>query len=198
MCGHGVIALAKVLLDTGMPRQTGRRRRSAWIRRRARHGDRAADQRRGNLGVLPQRAVVRLTRSTRKWKFPAWVVCAMTWPLAAPSRLRRCRCGWRGLAAATFAGSSTWGCRSNAVMASLPIEHPFEPDLGFLRRHLRRAAGNPQHHSRNVCMFADGGSTASPTGTGVSAGCPALRPARSGSVNPSSSRASWAPASPAR
>ncbi|MCB0054396.1 MAG: proline racemase family protein, partial [Caldilinea sp.] len=56
------------------------------------------------------------------------------------------------------------------VMASLPIEHPFEPDLGFLYGVIFVGPpGNPQHHSRNVCMFADGEIDRSPTGTGVSA-----------------------------
>ena len=57
-----------------------------------------------------------------------------------------------------------------AVMASLPIHHPFEPDLGFLYGTIlvgkAHSAGN---HSRNVCVFAEGEVDRSPTGTGVSA-----------------------------
>jgi trans-L-3-hydroxyproline dehydratase len=56
-----------------------------------------------------------------------------------------------------------------AVARSRQIRHPNEADLGFLygtifvgRPH------NPQHHSRNVCIFADGEVDRSPTGTGVS------------------------------
>jgi proline racemase len=57
-----------------------------------------------------------------------------------------------------------------AVMASLPIRHPLEPDLGFLYGTIfTGAAHNPAHHSRNVCIFADGEVDRSPTGTGVSA-----------------------------
>jgi len=57
-----------------------------------------------------------------------------------------------------------------AVMASLPIHHPTEPDLGFLYGTIfTGAAHNPTHHSRNVCIFADGEVDRSPTGTGVSA-----------------------------
>ena len=56
------------------------------------------------------------------------------------------------------------------VMAHLPIEHPFEPDLGFLYGTIFvGAAHDPAHHSRNVCVFADGEVDRSPTGTGVSA-----------------------------
>jgi trans-L-3-hydroxyproline dehydratase len=56
-----------------------------------------------------------------------------------------------------------------AVMAALPIRHPFEPDLGFLYGTI--IVGPPQApgaHSRNVCIFADGEVDRSPTGTGVS------------------------------
>ena len=58
----------------------------------------------------------------------------------------------------------------HAVMASMPIEHPFEPDLSFLYGTI--FVGPPRdssHHSRNVCIFADGEVDRSPTGSGVSA-----------------------------
>ncbi len=57
-----------------------------------------------------------------------------------------------------------------AVMQALPIAHPSEPDLGFLYGTI--FIGPPQdfrHHSRNVCIFADGEVDRCPTGTGVSA-----------------------------
>lgn len=57
-----------------------------------------------------------------------------------------------------------------AVMENLPIEHPFEPDLGFLYGTI--FIGEPHstgHHSRNVCIFANGEVDRCPTGTGVSA-----------------------------
>ena len=56
-----------------------------------------------------------------------------------------------------------------AVMESRPIPHPFEPDLGFLYGTI--FIGPPQGadaHSRNVCIFAEGEVDRSPTGTGVS------------------------------
>lgn len=57
-----------------------------------------------------------------------------------------------------------------AVMKSFPIKHPFNDDLSFLYgtifygSPLSREAG-----SRNVCIFAEGEVDRSPTGTGVSA-----------------------------
>ena len=56
-----------------------------------------------------------------------------------------------------------------AVMASRTIPHPFEEDLSFLYGTIFVSeAENPAHHSRNVCVFAEGEVDRSPTGTGVS------------------------------
>ncbi len=57
-----------------------------------------------------------------------------------------------------------------AVNKALPIKHPFEEDLGFLYGTI--LVGPPEqadHHSRNICVFADAEVDRSPTGTGVSA-----------------------------
>jgi len=56
-----------------------------------------------------------------------------------------------------------------AVMDSLEIRHPFEEDLGFLYGTI--IDGPPSDKgadSRNVCVFAEGEVDRSPTGTGVS------------------------------
>ena len=56
-----------------------------------------------------------------------------------------------------------------AVMRSRAIVHPFEADLGFLYGTI--FVGPPVGkgaHSRNVCIFAEGEVDRSPTGTGVS------------------------------
>lgn len=56
-----------------------------------------------------------------------------------------------------------------AVMASIEIKHPFEEDLGFLYGTI--IDGKPlgkEANSRNVCIFAEGEVDRSPTGTGVS------------------------------
>src|ERR1041385_4011840 len=57
-----------------------------------------------------------------------------------------------------------------AVMSEFPIKHPFEDDLSFLYGTI--FTGVPQiaaHHSRNVCIFANGELDRSATGSGVSA-----------------------------
>jgi trans-L-3-hydroxyproline dehydratase len=58
----------------------------------------------------------------------------------------------------------------NAVMSNFPITHPVEADLSFLYGTIFTGpALNATHHSRNVCIFADGELDRSATGSGVSA-----------------------------
>lgn len=55
-----------------------------------------------------------------------------------------------------------------AVMAARPIPHPFEADLSFLYGTIFVGPALAGGHSRNVCVFAEGEVDRSPTGTGVS------------------------------
>ena len=58
----------------------------------------------------------------------------------------------------------------HAVIDLFPITHPFEPDLSFLYGTIfTDLPRDPSHHSRNVCIFADGELDRSATGSGVSA-----------------------------
>ena len=57
----------------------------------------------------------------------------------------------------------------HAVMTAGPIPHPFEADLSFLYGVIFIGPPEePDAHSRNVCVFADGEVDRCPTGTGVS------------------------------
>ena len=57
-----------------------------------------------------------------------------------------------------------------AVMDKFEIIHPFEDDLSFLYGTIFTGKAFEQnHHSRNVCIFAEGEVDRSPTGSGVSA-----------------------------
>jgi len=57
-----------------------------------------------------------------------------------------------------------------AVMDNFEIKHPFEKDLNFLYGIIFTGKGHsPNVDSRNVCIFAEGEVDRSPTGTGVSA-----------------------------
>ncbi len=58
----------------------------------------------------------------------------------------------------------------HAVMENFEIRHPFEKDLSFLYGTIFVGdALDPCHHSRNVCIFAEGEVDRSATGSGVSA-----------------------------
>lgn len=58
----------------------------------------------------------------------------------------------------------------HAVMDNFEIKHPFEEDLSFLYGTIFTGkAFDPKNHSRNVCIFAEGEVDRSPTGSGVSA-----------------------------
>jgi trans-L-3-hydroxyproline dehydratase len=58
----------------------------------------------------------------------------------------------------------------HAVMSRFPIMHPFEEDLSFLYGTIFTGPPvDPTHHSRNVCIFAEGELDRSATGSGVSA-----------------------------
>lgn len=56
-----------------------------------------------------------------------------------------------------------------AVMENFEIKHPFEKDLSFLYGTIFYGISNSKNcNSRNVCIFAEGEVDRSPTGTGVS------------------------------
>jgi len=58
----------------------------------------------------------------------------------------------------------------HAIMDSVEMVHPLEPDMNFLYGTIFTSVSkDPNHHSRNVCIFAEGEVDRSPTGTGVSA-----------------------------
>lgn len=57
-----------------------------------------------------------------------------------------------------------------AIMDKFEIKHPFEEELSFLYGTIFTGkAFNPKNHSRNVCIFAEGEVDRSATGSGVSA-----------------------------
>ena len=58
----------------------------------------------------------------------------------------------------------------SAIIRNFEIKHPFEDDLSFLYGTIFTGEPrNPNHHSRNVCIFAEGEIDRSATGSGVSA-----------------------------
>ena len=171
MCGHGVIALAKVALDTGLMDKPGA---APVLRMDTPAGRVTATARRENGCVV----------SVAFENVPSFVYAldaVVEVPGLGPVRydvafggafyayVRAADVGVE-LTAQGYRHLIDVGLRIKAaVMATLPIRHPFAEDLGFLYGVIFTGlAQDPAHHSRNVCLFADGEIDRSPTGTGVS------------------------------
>ncbi|PYP83845.1 MAG: proline racemase [Blastocatellia bacterium AA13] len=171
MCGHGIIGIATVALETGMlpanePETTIRIDTPA--------------------GLVTAHARVSHERVTSVYfhNVPSFVLAFDQTVRVAGIGNVRCDIAFGG-AFYAYVSAAEVGltCSSSdfraliekgmaikrAVMGSLPIRHPFEEDLSFLYGTI--FIGPPQtqgSHSRNVCVFAEGEVDRSPTGTGVS------------------------------
>lgn len=181
MCGHGIIAMVQVGLDTGLIEKAGGR---PEVR---------LDTPAGRVTAVARRENGRVVDVSFR-NVPSFVYAQdQTVPVAGLGDVRY-DVAFGGafyafvnaadvgvdLTAAGFRDLIDKGRRiTDAVTASLPITHPFESDLGFLYGTIFvGAAHDPAHHSRNVCIFGDGEVDRCPTGTGVSARA-ALHHARS-------------------
>ncbi|MBN2431203.1 MAG: proline racemase family protein [Acidobacteria bacterium] len=172
MCGHGIIALATVLLETGMIVREG----DAPVLR--------IDTPAGRVTARARREEGRIARVAFE-NVPSFVYAAarrVDVPGIGPIPYTVAFGGAFyafveaadldvGLDPSDFRRLIDLGTRiKHAVMADLPLVHPDAEDLSFLYGTiLTGPAQDPAHHSRNVCVFADGEVDRSPTGTGVSA-----------------------------
>ncbi len=172
MCGHGVIALTKVVLDTGI------------IAKRGDHPVVKMDTPAGRVTATGHRenGVVKKVSFVNVPSFVFAVDQSVDIPGIGNVRYDIAFGG--AFYVFCNAGNLNLGLEPKdvhqlidvgrrikyAVMESVKIEHPFEPDLGFLYGTIFVDAPlNSEHHSRNVCIFAEGEVDRSPTGTGVSA-----------------------------
>jgi trans-L-3-hydroxyproline dehydratase len=172
MCGHGIIALTTVVLDTGLVKKGGE---SPVLK---------IDTPAGRVIATAFREDSRVKRVAFQ-NVPSFVF---------KKDLQLNLSGW-GIVHfdIAFGGAFYAFCSANelglelgarnhdqlieagkqikrAVMDEVEIIHPFEDDMGFLYGTI--FIGPPKdksNHSRNVCVFADGEVDRSPTGTGVSA-----------------------------
>ncbi len=172
MCGHGIIAIATVVLETGMhpaqePETTLRIDTPA--------------------GLVTARAAFLNGRveMVRFSNVPSYVVAldetvdvpdlgAVRYDLAfggayyafVDARTVNVRCEPQDYRRLIEYGIAI----KRALVAQRPIPHPFESDLGFVYGVIFiEPAHSPGLHSRNVCVFAEGEVDRCPTGTGVSA-----------------------------
>ena len=172
MCGHAVIALAKIILDTGMVKKEGK------------NPEIKMDTPAGLVKAVAYREEGRVTQVSFL-NVPSFVYLK-------EQKIQIPDIGWIHYDIA-FGGAFYAFCKADelnvslkpehyarlihlgrsikeAVRNSVHISHPLEEELGFLYGTI--ITGPPEkpcNHSRNVCVFADGEVDRSPTGTGVSA-----------------------------
>ncbi len=173
MCGHAMIALVTLVLDTGLLPRDGL---SPVVRIDAPPGRVTAvghrDQATGRVSSVSFRNVPSfLAAADQVVDVPA--IGRVTFDLAYGGAFYAyvdARPLGLLLDAAHYHQIIDWGrAIKRAVMASFPVQHPFEADLSFLYGTI--FIGNPadpSHHTRNVCVFAEGEVDRSPTGSGVS------------------------------
>lgn len=170
MCGHAIIALTKLALDTGMVERPGN---EPEIRIDA------------PPGIIRARAF-RENGTVKRVSFlnvPSFMTLtneSVTVPGIGDVRFDigfggtfyayvDARQLGIGLEETDYPKLIDWGRRiKHAVMAGFEIRHPFEEDLGFLYGTIFIGDALDGNHSRNVCIFADGEVDRSPTGSGVS------------------------------
>ncbi len=172
MCGHGIIGLAKVALDTGMLELEGNFPVIAMdtpagrVTAQARREDGKVVE----VSFLNVPSFVYASGQTIEVEGIGAVDYDIAFGGAFYAFVQAEQLGVR-LTHEDFRQLIEIGMRiKHAITEQLPIEHPYEQDLSFLYGTIFiGAAHEPQHHSRNVCIFADGEVDRCPTGTGVSA-----------------------------
>ncbi|HEX9846923.1 MAG TPA: proline racemase family protein [Acidimicrobiia bacterium] len=169
MCGHGIIALAKVVLDTGMV--------AAQVPETTLRIDTPA----GTVTAISAIADGFVV-STRFRNVPSFVV-ELGASITVPGLGEVTYDLAFGGAFYAYVDAATLELEVHDTMALIPagrmikeaisaerqIAHPNEPGLGFLYGVIFTAPPRSEgSHGRNVCVFADGEVDRSPTGTGVS------------------------------
>jgi proline racemase len=170
MCGHGIIALTKIVIETGIiPAAEGETMLAI---------DTPAGQIR-SVATLHE-GVVGEVRFRNVPSFVSELDAEVDVP--GPGRIRYDLAFGGGFYAYVRAADFDLALEpgsaprlielgrsiKTAVAGSVEITHPTEPELGFLYGVIFVGEpSDPAHHSRNVCVFADGEIDRSPTGTGV-------------------------------
>jgi proline racemase len=173
MCGHGIIGLVTVLLETGALAARDRQTpvsidTPAGLVRATAHLDNSGHVQRVSFLNVPSFLYARDV----KLDLPVYgqVIVDIAFGGAFYAILPAGHVGLsvtpRQVEQLVTAGEAI----KKAVNANLPVKHPFEEDLSFLYGTiLTDPPEDPAHHSRNVCVFAAAEVDRSPTGTGVSA-----------------------------
>ena len=173
MCGHGVIAVATIMIETGMttPREVlridvpaGRITARCRLLKHSNGWNQVAsvafENVPSNVVAVDQRVKVPNLGSVRcdiafGGAFYAFVDALDYGIELTPSNIHRL---------------TEYGMSIKHAVNKTNVRHPFEPDLSFLYGTIFVGPpGGGEADSRHVCIFADGQVDRSPTGTGVSA-----------------------------
>jgi Proline racemase len=172
MCGHGVIALVTVLVESGAVKGNDHHA-SVTLDTPAGLVHATADIEQGHVTRVSFRNVPSFVyRRDLVIDVPGYgqVTCDIAWGGAFYAVLPAAQLGLRVEPTQTAALVAAGEAIKRAVNAVLPIHHPCESDLGFLYGTiLTDQPEDATHHSRNICVFANAEVDRSPTGTGVSA-----------------------------
>ena len=173
MCGHGVIALVTTLLETGALAAKGLHTlvnldTPAGLVRAIAH----LDEKRHVQYVSFQNVPSFLYARDVELDVPGYgsVTFDIAFGGAFYAVLPAERIGLSVVPEQTVPLKQAGQAIKEAVNTNLHVQHPLEPGLetayGTI---LTGPPENPEHHSRNICVFADAEVDRSPTGTGVSA-----------------------------
>ena len=168
MCGHAIIAITKVVMETGLVEQAGD---VTELRIDTPAGTVISSYCRATDSVAFENVESFVVALDETVVVPG--IGQLSYDLAfggafyAYVDVSEVGCG---CAAEDFSRLVELGKKiKQAILESREIVHPSEPELGFLYGVIFVGpAEDPANHSRNVCVFADGQIDRSPTGTGVS------------------------------
>jgi len=172
MCGHGIIALTKVVLDTGLIQKNGEK---PVLKIDSPAGRITATAYRKN-GIVQKVSFLNVPSfvyvKDQIIEIPG--IGTVRYDIAFGGAFYVfCEAEELGLElnGENYNKLIDYGRRIKyEIMGSVEINHPFENDLGFLYGTIfTGSAKDKSNHSRNVCIFAEGEVDRSPTGTGVSA-----------------------------
>ncbi|TRX62003.1 proline racemase family protein [Carboxylicivirga sp. M1479] len=172
MCGHAIIALTKLVFDTGMIQKEGDEPQlvidapPGLIRATAHRKNNIVEK----VSFLNVPSFLLLENETIDVEGIGLVTFDVAYGGAFYAFVDADKLGI-GMEEKDYNQLIDWGRRIKyAVMDKYEIKHPFEEDLSFLYGTI--FTGKPKdanNHSRNVCIFAEGEVDRSPTGSGVSA-----------------------------
>ncbi|ELR13070.1 proline racemase [Acanthamoeba castellanii str. Neff] len=185
MCGHGIIAMTKLLVESGFPADSDAANNRAELRIDTPAGLVTAQAHFAQDGRTVERVSFANVPSFA-YKLDVPLKSSSFVPLLGKDTVK-VDIGFGG-AFYAYVGTDELGLPptsivpqecdklkqigvviKHAAIKQVELVHPFEADLGFLYGTIITSPPHTaQHHSRNVCVFADGEIDRSPTGTGVS------------------------------